>query len=155
LLHDDLSYYPKLKASYDHNEWGEVLDGLLDELERRSDEKSSSVFRKNPYPEVLKAEAKYKRLLTYIQKNPSLVQIYQDVLLPTYKDAVFELYRKNILSDGEAATSRNAYKALALLLKELVVIGGGSVAEQCLTSLEPRYSKRSAMRNEIEKVGLL
>ncbi len=155
LLHDDLSYYPILKASYDQNEWESVLDDLLDEMQARSEAIEASLYRKNPYPEVLKGEGKLERLLTYIQKNPRLVQSYQDVLVPHHKDEVFALYRQIILDDGEVASSRNEYKALASWLRELVSIGGGVVVEECLQALAPRYMKRPAMRDEIQRVGLL
>ncbi len=155
LLHDDLAYYPILKASYDQQGWQAVLDGLLDELQAREEAKHSSLYRKNPYPEVLKAESKQERLLSYIQKNPRLIRSSQDVLLSTYKGEVFALYGAIIKKDGEVASTRNEYKAMASWLKELVTIGGVLVAEECLQALAPRYMKRPAMRDEIQHVGLL
>ncbi len=155
LLHEKIEYYPILKESYEREEWVSVVDGLLDELQAREEGRFTSEYRKNPYPEVLKAEGKQERLLSYIQKNPRSVRSYQDVLLPKYKNEVFALYREIILEDGESSSTRNQYKDLAAWLKALVAIGGGSVATGCLQELAPRYMKRPAMRDEIQKVGLL
>ena len=146
---------PILKASYDQKEWEAVVDGLLDEMQARDEAKYPSLYGKNPYPEVLKAEGKQERLLAYVQKNPLLIQSYQDVLLPRYEDEVFALYKQIILEDGQKSDSRKEYNILASWLKELVLIGGGSVATGCLEVLAPRYMKRPAMRDEIQRVGLL
>ncbi len=154
LLHDKLAYYPILKESYEPTEWETVVDGLLDDLQARDGAKHASLNRQKAYPEVLKGEDKLERLLSYIQKNPRLVRSYQDVLLPKYKDEVFALYKQVILKDGETVASRNEYKTLASLLKELASIGGKAVAKECVLALEPRYMKRPAMRDEIRKVGL-
>ncbi len=155
LLHDNLAYYPILKESYEPEEWKAVVDGLLDELQERDEKILYYEHRKSPYPEILKAEGKLERLLAYIQKKPRMVRTYQEVLSPHYKDEVFAQYRRVIMDDGVASTSRVAYNALASWLEELVAIGGGSVAQQCLHELEPRYMKRPAMHDEIRKVGLL
>ena len=155
LLHDNLVYYPILKDSYESEEWISVVDGLLDELQAHEEGRFTSEYRRNAYPEVLKAEGKLERLLSYIQKNSRLIRSYQDVLLPTYKGEVFALYGAIIKKDGEAASSRNEYKDLASWLNELEAIGGNDVAKECLQVLAPRYMKRPAMRDEIKKVGLL
>jgi len=124
-------------------------------MQTREGAKHASLNRQNPYPEVLKAEGKQERLLSYIQKNPRLIRSSQDVLLSTYKGEVFALYGAIIKKDGEVASTRNEYKAMASWLKELVTIGGVLVAEECLQALAPRYMKRPAMRDEIQHVGLL
>jgi len=111
--------------------------------------------RQNPYPEVPKAKGKHERLLAYVQKNPLLIQSYQDVLLPRYEDEVFSLYKTIILEDGQKSDSRKDYKILASWLMELVCIGGSFVATGCLEVLSPRYMKRPAMRDQIQQVGLL
>jgi hypothetical protein len=106
LLHDKLAYYPILKGTYEQKEWEASVDGLLDELQAR-DGGSMHGNRTKAYLEVLKAEGKLERLLAYIQKQPYLVQSYQEVLLPHYKDEVFALYSKVILSKGETVANRN------------------------------------------------
>ncbi|MGB4407937.1 MAG: hypothetical protein WBI82_13830, partial [Sphaerochaeta sp.] len=155
LLHDRLDYYPILKESYEAEAWVTVVDGLLDDLQTRDGAKHASLNRQNPYPEVLKGEAKHGRLLAYIQKHPRLVQNYQEVLLPHYQKEVFALYKQIILTDGEASSSRKEYKDLASWLRELSAIGGEVVVMECLQSLAPRYMRRPAMRDEIQMVGLL
>jgi len=155
LLHDNLAYYPRLKDSYEPTEWETVVDGLLDDLQVRDGAKHASLNRQNPYLEVLKGEDKLERLLSYIQKQPRLVQNYQDVLLPKYQDEVFALYRQIILTEGESSSSRTEYQALASWLRELALIGGKAVAKECVLAIEPRCMKRPAMRDEIRKVGLL
>ena len=124
-------------------------------MQTREGAKHASLNRQNPYPEVLKAEGKQERLLSYLQKFPRLVQRYQDVLLPKYQSEVFALYGATIKKDGEAASSHNEYKALASWLKALVASGGKAVAKECVLALAPRYMKRPAMKDEIKKVGLL
>ncbi len=153
LLGGNLEYYHILKESYDEEAWKSVVDGLLDELEAR--DTSNKGYRTSVYPEVLKAENKLQRLLSYVQNNPFDVRSYQDVLLPHYQQEVFALYRNVILLDGESSSSRSEYKGLASWLKELVSIGGTSVAKDCLQVLEPRYKKRPAMKDELRKAGLL
>ena len=155
LLGGNLGYYHILKASDEEEVWKTVVDGLLDEMQAREGAKHASLNRQNPYPEVLKAEGKQERLLSYIQKNPRLIRSSQDVLLSTYKGEVFALYGAIIKKDGEAASTRNEYKALASWLKALVAIGGKAVAKECVLALAPRYMKRPAMKDEIKKVGLL
>ncbi|MBI9096430.1 MAG: hypothetical protein JEY71_16325 [Sphaerochaeta sp.] len=155
LLHDNLAYYPILKKSYEPREWEAVVDGLLDDLQTRDGAKHASLNRQNPYPEVLKGEGRHGRLLAYIQKQPSLVQSYQEVLMPYYKDEVFALYRTVILGNGETVANRNEYQALAFRLEELVSLGGEAVAKECVQALAPRYMKRPAMKDEFRKVGLL
>ncbi|MBI9096686.1 MAG: hypothetical protein JEY71_17635 [Sphaerochaeta sp.] len=154
LLHDKLAYYPILKESYEPTEWETVVGGLLDDLQARDGAKHASLNRQKPYLEVLKGEGKLERLLAYIQKQPYLVRIYQDVLLPHHMEEVFALYRTVLLSKGETVANRNEYQVLASLLKELASIGGKAVAKECVLALEPRYMKRPAMRDEIRKVGL-
>ena len=151
LLHGNLSYYPILKESYESEDWEAVVDGLLDEMQASEE----GGYRRNAYPEVLKAEGKRGRLLTYIQKNPRSVQCYQDVLLSTYKSEIFALYKAIILEDGQKSDSRKEYKILASWLKELETIGGKAVAKECLQVLAPQCKRRPAMRDEIQQVGLL
>lgn len=76
LLHDRLSYYPIQKERYDQKEWETVVDCLLDELQARAGAKHAFFNRQSPYPEALKAEGKQERLLTYVRKNPLLIQSY-------------------------------------------------------------------------------
>ena len=153
LLRDNLAYYPILKGCYDEREWETVVEGLLDELE--ANDAANKAWRRGTYPKVLKAEKRYQRLLSYVQKVPALVNSYQDVLLPHYRDEVYLLYKQVILARGETAANRNEYRALASWLEELVSLGGIAVAKECLSALEPRYKKRPAMRDELRKVGVL
>ncbi|MDY0289192.1 MAG: hypothetical protein RBR15_10245 [Sphaerochaeta sp.] len=155
LLHDKIAYYPILKESYDQKEWEAVVDGLLDELQGRDSAKRNTWNSDKVYPEVLKAEGKLERLLTYIKRQPYLVQTYQDVLLPHYREEVFALYRTIILAKGETVANRNEYQALASLLEEFALIGGEAVAKACVQELAPKYKNRPAMKDEIRKVGLL
>ncbi|MGB4407227.1 MAG: SWIM zinc finger family protein [Sphaerochaeta sp.] len=154
LLGGNLAYYRILKDSYTTDTWETVVDGLLDELQEGGFN-HDLVYRSNTYPEVLKAEKRLERLLSYLQKVPALVRRYQEVLLPDYQDEVFALYRQVILERGEKVANRGEYQELASWLKDLVFIGGTAVAKECVEALEPRYRKRPAMKDELRKAGVL
>ena len=126
---------------------------MLDELQNSA--RKNWPYTGNPYPKVLKLEKKHQRLLAFVQENRYWVREYQDVLLPRYQDEVFALYRQIILERGEAVASRNEYRNFASLVKELVAIGGTAIAKECVCTLEPRYKKRPAMKDELRKAGLL
>jgi uncharacterized Zn finger protein len=155
LFHGKLAYYPILKESYEPTEWEAVLSGLLDELQGLDEGRMHAWNSDKVYPEVLKGEGRLERLLSYIQKQPSLVRSYQDVLLPLYTEEVFALYRTIILAKGEVVANRNEYQVLASLLEEFALIGGKAVAMECVQELAPKYKKRPAMKDELRKVGLL
>lgn len=151
----DLTYYPILKNSYSKAEWKAVVDGLLDDLQRSDATSTRQGKTRYFYADVLQEEKQYRRLLSYVQHYPSLVQRYANSLIPTYAEEVFALYIQLVLTQSESVKDRSDYARLASLLTELVALGGEAAANECLETLTPVYRKRPAMKDELRKVGLL
>jgi len=152
LFGGDIAYSDILKASYEETAWRAVVDGLLDELEAGQD----TGYPSNPFPELLKREKRFHRLLSFVQRGPYQVRRF----LPTFQAEVFALYRQIILERGGEAVSCGEYCSLASLVKELVSIGGTAIAQEWVLTLEPRCKKRPAHRrqgegDELRKLRLL
>ncbi|MFD0712120.1 hypothetical protein [Paenibacillus sp. GCM10027626] len=149
-VHDgDFSYYLRLKTLYDGEEWKQVYQRLLEQVEDR--------YRGNwriceLYLAVLVEEKESAKLLQYIQENKSEIVKYYPHLIEEYADKVFVIFSDYIMVSAQMSSTRSAYIKVCELIMRLKEIGGKEQALQIMQKLRLAYSRRPAFMEELRQI---
>lgn len=144
--HTDLKYFLALKEIITKGEeWESTVNQII----------SSN---KNLYfvCQILNQEKRYKELMKAIEKSNSidLLDKYGKNLKKVLPGAVIEMYRKYILEEVQRVSDRNGYRQLMKYLKKISNIPNGKdVALQIAEQWKVEYRRRSAMMDELRKIG--
>lgn len=144
--HADLKYFLALKEAIGQDEeWENTVNQII----------SSN---KNLYfvCQILNEEKRYKELMKKIEESNSiyLLDEYGKNLKKVLPDSVIEMYRKYILEEVQRVSDRTGYRHLMEYLKKISNISNGKeVALQIADQWKVEYRRRSAMMDELRKVG--
>lgn len=144
--HADLKYFLALKEAIGRDEeWENTVNQII----------SSN---KNLYfvCQILNEEKRYKELMKKIEESNSiyLLDEYGKNLKKVLPDSVIEMYRKYILEEVQRVSDRTGYRHLMEYLKKISNISNGKeVALQIADQWKVEYRRRSAMMDELRKVG--
>lgn len=144
--HADLKYFLALKEAIGQDEeWENTVNQII----------SSN---KNLYfvCQILNEEKRYKELMKKIEESNSiyLLDEYGKNLKKVLPDSVIEMYRKYILEEVQRVSDRIGYRHLMEYLKKISNISNGKeVALQIADQWKVEYRRRSAMMDELRKVG--
>lgn len=142
----DLEYFLALKnTSGSGKEWENIVNRII-------------ISNKNLYfvCEVLNEEKRYEELMDKIVKNDSiyLLDEYEKNLKKTLPASVTEMYKEYVMQEVQRVSDRNGYRHLMKYLKKISKIPNGKdVAIQIAEQWKVEYRRRSAMMDELRKIG--
>lgn len=142
----DLKYFLALKEIVvQDEEWENMVNRII----------SSN---KNLYfvCQILNEEKRYEELMKKIEKNGSicLLDEYGKNLKKVLPGSVIEMYKKFVLEEAQRVSDRNGYRHLMEYLKKISKISNGKeVALQIAEQWKVEYRRRSAMMDELRKIG--
>ncbi len=135
----------QLKAVCSGKEWETFREDLL--RDRR--------YRELWFP-LLEEESLYQRLLSLIVQENSLQKMdaYESRLKPLFPEQVRDFYAAYMKQAAPYTTSRPGYAELVSYLKKIESYPDGKAVVKGITEdWKIRYSRRSAMMNELRKAG--
>lgn len=143
----DLTYVEMLKPYvHDKTKWDEIIDGIV---------------AKNKHDDfvciLLSEEKRYEQLMTRIEKSSSKVNLldkHERILRKKTPDRVIKIYVEYLEKAVDLANDRNKYKGLMVYLKKISQCPGGDVvAREIANKWRQEYKRRSAMMDELRKIG--
>lgn len=143
----DLKYVTALKSCIPGKErWEHIVDGII---------------AKNKHVEfvcrLLNKEKRYEQLMTKIENNFDGVRLldeHEKVLRKQMPDRVIKVYSDYLVKAADVANDRNKYKSLMVYLKKISACAGGKeVAKEIADTWRQVYKRRSAMMDELRKMG--
>ena len=144
----DLTYVDMLKSYvHDKTKWSEIVD---------------SIATKNKYDDfvciLLSEEKRYEQLMSRIENSSNRVNLldkHERILRKKTPDRVIKIYAEYIEKAADLANDRNKYKGLMVYLKKISKCPGGDIVAREITDKWRReYKRRSAMMDELRKIGL-
>lgn len=144
LFDDDFKFYAKLKELYPVAEWKDVLNGILEELPKRS--------WSNTYLSIILEERLTEHILEYCNKNKSYITDLYPYLIKHYPEEVNRLFIKYILEAAEEASDRKKYKNVCQIIKTYKQVCGADHAERLIYELKEEYKRRPAFLEELGKI---
>jgi hypothetical protein len=142
----EFTYYQKLKALYDAEEWSEIYPGIVEALAKQPR------YLDSAYTAVLIEEQDWAKLLEYVQKSPQRITDFYRHLLPAYQEQVYKLFSWIILDSAGRASNRSHYRNIRSHLRLLVKIGGGQIAAELVQRLLREHPRKPAFREELQSV---
>lgn len=146
ILSGSIEYYRELKSTYNASEWPDVYPGIILALE----EKQRTI--QPVYTEILIEEGEKEKLLDYVKKDVSRVRQYYNHLVPEYSDIVYKMFRQYIEYCAELADSRNKYKGVCAIIRDLKKAGGRTQATEIKEMLVKKYPRKKAFQDELSRV---
>lgn len=141
----DMDALNSLKGSLSADVWRAELPDLLDKM------KTSCRFL-HPYPDVLKLEELWDRLLVFVKERPHEILRYGTDLAPHYPVETRAIFEQYIRSEAAASSNRNQYRAVCKLIKRLAVLFESQAAQSLVMEFRSAYRNRTAMQDELEKI---
>lgn len=145
ILENDYKYYLKLKQLCSDEEWGGVVDEILENLEEER-------FLPGIYERILVEEKLVAKILEYCRKRPSYIVSYYPHLIEEYPVEVDELFIKYILESVREATDRKKYKQVCAVIEKYKSAYGEKPAARLIGSLQMEYPRRPAFLDELKKM---
>jgi hypothetical protein len=144
-LGGDFSYYQKLKTLYLVEEWPDVLQNILEKLEKSS-------HKYGVYIQICIHEHLQEKLLAYCRENhSSAVELYPH-LIPKFSDELNEIFMAYIRQEAIRASNRHEYKAVTGIIKHQVKACGKEKAKFIIAELLAAYPRRPAFIDELNKI---
>jgi hypothetical protein len=145
------AYFALYKSAFTADEWPAAREELIAHYEKKEQNRdfSSSVA------DVLAAEGLAERLLSYIEKYPSLESLekYYAVFAEDFPEKTLSLFRNAVDRYAERSLGRTSYERIAALLRTMTKIpNGGAIVTAMLDEYRIRYKRRRAM---VEILGKL
>ncbi len=143
----DLNYFRMLKMEVGRSEnWETIVNRILD-----TNQNLHFVC------EILNEEKRYEELMARIQKdnNIYLLDKFEKNLRKALPNAVVALYKRYVLEEVGRVSDRNGYRGLMKYLQKIAKCEGGKeVATNIAQQWRVEYKRRSAMMDELRKIGL-
>jgi len=141
-----IDYYHELKSTYESSEWTGIYRGIIQTLEE------NQKTERPLYAEILIEEGEKEKLLEFVKKNVSRVKLYYRYLIPEYSDVVFKMFCQYIEYCAERADSRNGYRDVCAIIRDLKKAGGRTQANEIKEKLLKKYPRKTAFKDELSKV---
>ncbi|RFM26255.1 hypothetical protein [Deminuibacter soli] len=148
----DMKYYRIIKSTYSTNEWPEISEGIIEELQN-TDETFQA--HSKTLPAIYIEEGYLDRLLDLLQKNPRLgfVDNYSERLSARFPREILAIYKVALIGYAAQNAGRNHYVIIRNVLKKLQALEGGKdMVKQLVDQLSLQYKTRKAMIEELEKL---
>ena len=146
ILSGSIEYYHELKSTYNASKWPDVYPGIILALEEKQR------MTQPVYTEILIEEGEKEKLLEYVKKNVSRVRQYYRYLVPEYSDIVYKMFRQYIEYCAEMADSRNKYKGVCAIIRDLKKAGGRTQTAEIKEMLIKKYPRKKAFQDELSRV---
>jgi uncharacterized Zn finger protein len=153
----NMDYYRVIKKTYVANEWPEVAEEFIKELQNT--DRTFAGYRGSINAEALASiyieEAYWERLLDLLQKNPRLefVENHSQLLADKYSEELLVVYKETLINYAAQNTGRNHYVIIRKVLKKMQDLKGGKdMVKQLIDHFIFQYKARKAMIEELEKL---
>lgn len=135
--------YQKLKTILQkQGRWEQESSALLKEFSERLSPENYAI--------ILSLEGNQDDLMTVVERKPLLIGKYGKVLYNRYPDKVTKLYHDTLIT--EIGNTRSHYRKLGRAIYEYAKYGNKETAKAWCQRLIEKYSRRSALVDEMKKV---
>jgi hypothetical protein len=139
-------FYTLIKKYTPSGQWGQTVEFLLKELKKgRNDNYVTWVYIQ---------EGMHDRLLSYVQANPSSMNIehFEQYLKPIFPEEIKDLYEKAIRNYALRASNRKGYAECCRLLRRMKKLGDKKRIDDLINELTIAYKSRPAFLDELKRV---
>jgi polyhydroxyalkanoate synthesis regulator phasin len=136
--------YERLKNLYSTEEWQEVFEKLLSELE--------SGHSRGLYLTIITEEKLEDRILEYATMKPSSIVELYPYLIDNHLSEVNNLFVDMIMYDAENASERRLYKQVCKDIKKYKKACGETNSRKLIEELMSKYPRRPAFLDELQKI---
>jgi hypothetical protein len=144
----DFKYYEILKKTVASNTWLDYHQKLLNKM------KQGYRSLNNPIPEMYVREEMWQDLLAYFQDNLDRYSLeqYRLSLEKHFPKETSVLYEKLAYQLVQNKTTRKGYQETCAYLRRMQKLGETARVKILITELRAKYSKRSALLDELDKL---
>lgn len=145
---NDQDYYQILKKNTDPAEWNNYVEGLVDDIRRKSRWVNIDVLAK-----IYITEKWWNRLLDLVSGTTHLPYIkrYEQYLAADYTEELLGLYEKGIIDYLKVNTGRTHYKEACRYLERMLKLGGLARVRNLIADLRREYPQRRALLDELNR----
>ena len=142
-------YYAILKKNTDPAEWNSYVEGLIDEIRRKSRWDNIDALAK-----IYITEQWWNRLLDLVRGTRHLpyIQLYEQYLATDYSAELAELYEKGITDFLKVNIGRNHYKEACRYIRRMLKLGARDRVRKLIAALQKEYPQRPALLEELDRV---
>ena len=142
-------YYGILKQNIDPSDWNAYVEGLIDEIMRKSRRVNIDVIGK-----IYIAEHWWNRLLKLVSETKHLpsIQHYEQYLATDYSTELAEIYEKGIPDFLIKNIGRNHYKEACRYVRRMIKLGARDRVTNLVAALRKEYPQRSALMEELSRI---
>ena len=145
--HLDLRYFHALKAEISQQEqWEEIVNRII-----------ASNSNEHFVCEILNEEKRYQEIMNIIEKNDNvyLLDKYESNIKKVLPESVIACYQRYISDEVRRVSDRKGYRHMMQHLQKIKKCPGGrEVASNIAAQWRVEYKRRSAMMDELSKIGL-
>lgn len=145
--HLDLRYFHALKAEIGPGErWEEIVNQII-----------ASNRNEHFVCEILNEEKRYQEIMNIIEKNDNvyLLDKYESNIKKVLPESVIACYQRYIFDEVRRVTDRKGYRHMMQHLQKIKNCPGGKeVVSNIAAQWRIEYKRRSAMMDELSKIGL-
>ena len=145
--HLDLRYFHALKVEIGLGErWEEIVNQII-----------ASNRNEHFVCEILNEEKRYQEIMNIIEKNDNvyLLDKYESNIKKVLPESVIACYQRYIFDEVRRVTDRKGYRHMMQHLQKIKNCPGGKeVASNIAAQWRVEYKRRSAMMDELSKIGL-
>lgn len=142
--HFDFQYYEILKSTYGKSEWNEIVEKLIDKINRIAVHGSADSILARIYIQ----EKYWNRLLKLLEMQSDdlhFVDEFSKHIAKNYPDELLKIYERAVTAYARK-TGRNYYNEIAQVLKKMQKITGGEkVVGKLVANFKEKYPRRRAM----------
>ncbi|HSO57680.1 MAG TPA: SWIM zinc finger family protein [Paenisporosarcina sp.] len=144
VTHGNIEFFNDLKELYSLDEWPEVLENLLSNL--------NTPRYYLDYTTILKQENLFSRVLDHCQDNLHDVPEHAQWLKAVYPNETKELYMQWLLKRASGASTRPNYRQVCREIKTFKKVFGDEATGLLVDTLQNTYPQRSAFLDELSKI---
>ncbi len=142
-------YYEILKAHVEPGKWNAFVEGMIREITGNGQWASSRLVES-----IFVREKWWHRLLELVKASRDLDTIERNerYLAADYSEDLIEMYAEQVLQYMEDHMGRKHYENACRYLRRMIKLGGWVKANELVLYLRQRYSRRSALMQELDNV---
>lgn len=142
----DMEDYKRLKAACPAEEWGQVREKILAEMEGKP-------WLPSVYPKILEVEGLHAKLMAYCEKLPHTISQYSGILAKPYPERTDALFLRVLREAARAAGDRNMYQGVCASIRRYAKAMGKERALAFAGELRENYPRRRAFMDELNKLS--
>lgn len=145
VTHGNIEFFNDLKELYSVEEWPEVLENVLSDL-------NTSRYYLD-YTTILKQENLFSRMLLHCQVNLHDVTEHAQWLKAEYPNETKKLYIQGLLDRANGASTRPNYRQVCREIKTFKKVFGDEAIGILVETLQTTYPQRPAFLDELSKIN--